>query len=125
MGRKGGIYTLKRGLRNFDDMMFLVTGKRLRNIAGAAFNNFGEEVTKKASKKVAELFSGPEEPEVAPDSPYRVLGINPDAPDFLVRAAYKANMKKYHPDGESPNEEIAKKVNQAYDQICLEREMSK
>lgn len=116
---------LKRGLRNFDDMMFLVIGKRLRNIAGAAFNNFGEEVIKKASKKVSELFSGPEEPELALDSPYRVLGINPDAPDFLVKAAYKANMKKYHPDGESPNEETAKKVNQAYERICIEREISK
>ena len=125
MAGKGGARSLKRGLRNFDDMMFLVTGKRLRNIAGAAFNNFGEEVTKKASKKVSELFSGPEEPEVALDSPYRVLGINPDAPDFLVRAAYKANMKKYHPDGENPNEETAKKVNQAYERICLEREISK
>lgn len=116
--------TLKRGLRNFDDILHIVTGKRMKNIAGAVLNNFGDELVKKGSKKVSGLFSSPEEVESI-DSPYRVLGINPEAPDFLVRAAYKSLMKMYHPDGKSPSEDMARKINQAYDHICLEREMPK
>ena len=117
--------SLKTGLRNFDDILHIVTGKRMKNIGGAALNSFGEELTKKVSKKLADFFVGCEEADLPIDSPYRVLGVNPDAPDFLVRAAYKSCMKVYHPDGKSPDEAMAKKVNDAYERICLEREISK
>ena len=30
--------------------------------------------------------------------PYATLGVTPDAPDFVVQAAYRACIKKYHPD---------------------------
>lgn len=114
-----------QGLRNFDDTLHIVTGMRMKDVAKVFFNTFGEELTKKISKRAAEFFTMPDEVKLPDDSPYRVMGINPDAPNFLVRAAYKANMKKYHPDGGAPNDEMAKKVNQAYEQICREREMPK
>lgn len=30
--------------------------------------------------------------------PYATLGVTPDAPDFVIQAAYRACIKKYHPD---------------------------
>ena len=114
---------VKRTVRNVDDVLYLITGKRLKDITRAAFNSFGEELVRKATRKVTNFF--PENQETISESPYTVLGVNPEAPDFLVRGAYKTLMKKYHPDGETPNEELAKQINTAYDQICLEREMSK
>jgi len=30
--------------------------------------------------------------------PYATLGVVPDAPDFVIQAAYRACLKKYHPD---------------------------
>lgn len=114
-----------QGLKNFDDALYILTGVRMKNIAKSFLNSFGEDITRKVSKKAAEFFTFPDEVKLPDDSPYRVLGVNPDAPDFLVRGAYKVLMKKYHPDGEAPNEEMAKKINHAYDQICTEREMPK
>jgi len=108
-------------MRNIDDMLYLFTGRRLRDVVGRGVTLFGDQIARKAS----EAFTGTEEMEVPEDSPYRVLGINPDAPDFLVRAAYKSLMKEYHPDGKNPDEVMAMKINGAYERICLEREMPK
>lgn len=118
MAKRGQV---KRAVKNVDDMLYLFTGKRLKNVVGQGINLFGDQI----AKKVTNIFAGENGAEVPVDSPYRVLGINPSAPDFLVRAAYRAMQKKYHPDGESPNEELSKQVNNAYERICLEREISK
>jgi len=118
MAKRGQV---KRAVRNVDDMLYLFTGKRLKYVVGRGVNLFGDQV----AKKVTNIFAGTNDEEVPDDSPYRVLGINPDAPDFLLRASYKVMMKKFHPDGETPNEELAKKINNAYERICLEREISK
>ena len=112
---------VKRTVRNVDDMLYLFTGKRLKDVVGRGISIFGDQLTKKATN----MFAGANDVEMPEDSPYRVLGINPDAPDFLLRASYRVMMKKFHPDGETPNEELAKKINDAYDRICLEREISK
>ena len=118
MAKRGQV---TRAVRNIDDMLHLVTGKRLKDVVGRSINIFGDQLAKKATN----MFAGTNDVEVPPDSPYRVLGISPDAPDFLLRAAYRAMQKKYHPDGESPNEELSKQVNNAYERICMEREISK
>lgn len=112
---------VKRTVRNVDDMLYLFTGKRLRDVVGRGINLFGDQIAKKAGN----MFAEPNETELPADSPYRILGINADAPDFLVKASYRANMKKYHPDGETPNEAMAKLINEAYEQVCLERDMPK
>ena len=52
--------------------------------------------------------------------PYRVLGLEPDASDDEVKAAYRRLAKKYHPDvnGGSPEAEAKmKEINAAYSQI--------
>jgi curved DNA-binding protein CbpA len=50
---------------------------------------------------------------------YSVLGVLPDVPADVIRAAYLAHAKRHHPDtgGESVDEEILKELNEAYE--CL------
>lgn len=48
---------------------------------------------------------------------YDLLGVSPTADDFVIAAAYKALMRKYHPDangGSKGAQEKAKLLNQAY-----------
>lgn len=60
-------------------------------------------------------------------NPYEVLGINPNASDEEVKAAYKNLARKYHPDNYSDNplsdlaEEKMKEINEAYDSIMDQR----
>jgi len=104
---------VRRTVRNVDDMLYLFTGRRLRYVVTRGVSLFGNEITKKATSIFGE--------EVPEDSPYRVLGINPDAPDFLVKAAYKSHVKRAHPDVGGDAEEF-KRIQKAYEQIALERE---
>ncbi len=59
--------------------------------------------------------------------PYKVLGISPNATNEEVKAAYKALVKKYHPDNyaDSPISDIAEEkmqeINEAYDEILRQR----
>lgn len=55
---------------------------------------------------------------------YAVLGLAPCASDTVVRAAYKAMMKQHHPDVGGGDEETAKKLNEAYEKICISRGMA-
>lgn len=56
-----------------------------------------------------------------PASPYDVLGVSLDAEPEVVDAAYRALMKKYHPDrgrGQpAEGRERAQAINAAYDEI--------
>lgn len=56
------------------------------------------------------------------NSPYKVLGVDPDAEEQVVKAAYKAKAKLFHPDygGASSSKKMAE-INQAYDRILKER----
>ena len=53
-------------------------------------------------------------------SPYRALGLDPSAPDDLVRLAYKWLAQRCHPDHGGDAQAMAK-LNQAYQQIVKER----
>lgn len=56
-------------------------------------------------------------------NPYEVLGVSPDADEETVKKAYRALVKKYHPDKyvNTPMAEVAsekmKEINRAYDMI--------
>lgn len=60
--------------------------------------------------------------------PYKVLGVSPTASDEEIKEAYRALVKKYHPDryANSPMQEQAqeklKEINLAYDTITKQRE---
>ena len=56
--------------------------------------------------------------------PYSILGVNPNATDEEIKAAYKNLVKKYHPDNyddNNPLKELAndkmQEINSAYDEI--------
>ena len=55
--------------------------------------------------------------------PYEVLGIQPNATDDEVKAAYRALARKYHPDNYADNplsdlaQEKMQEINEAYDTV--------
>ena len=49
--------------------------------------------------------------------PHKALFLHKGAPDKLVKSAYKILVKKYHPDGDSPNETLFERVKCAYEEI--------
>lgn len=61
------------------------------------------------------------------NNPYEVLGIQPNATDEQVKAAYRELAKKYHPDnyGDNPLSDLAEEkmqeINEAYDAIIRMR----
>ncbi len=61
------------------------------------------------------------------NDPYSVLGVSRDATDEQVKAAYKTQARKYHPDNYADNplsdlaSEKMKEINEAYDAIMEER----
>ena len=120
MATKSSAKQVKRALRNTDDILYILTGKRLRHVAGRAVNAFGAEL----GKKVTNFFAGPEEEELPPDNPYVILGVHPDAMDIVVKASFRALARQYHPDvnpGDKSAEERFKQINAAYHAILEER----
>jgi len=54
--------------------------------------------------------------------PYQTLGLDRDADDEVVKAAYRSLSRKYHPDsGKSPNADKMKQINSAWEAIKKER----
>lgn len=51
-------------------------------------------------------------------SPFKILGVDPSAEQEVVKAAYKAKSKMYHPDKPTGSNEKMKEINAAYVQIC-------
>jgi curved DNA-binding protein CbpA len=48
---------------------------------------------------------------------YRVLQVDPSAHEVVIRAAYHALARRYHPDGETPDPDHMAELNHAYDQL--------
>lgn len=57
------------------------------------------------------------------ENPYKVLGVDPTAEEAVVKAAYKAKARLYHPDPPRAGGSTRKmvEINQAYDRILKER----
>lgn len=69
----------------------------------------GEEAIKKGGTKMKDY--------------YKVLGVSPGAPTEVIKAAYRALMKKHHPDV-GGNPETAKEIEEAYRNLTLALEPS-
>jgi len=95
-------------LKDVDDVVHIITGKRLNQHAQRAWELFGPGAKVK-------------EEETESDDPYAVLGVRRDAADVVVKAAFRKLSKLYHPDGETPDPEKFRRVKEAYDKIEQER----
>jgi len=57
-----------------------------------------------------------DEPKHRTNGPYKVLGVSPDAPDEVIKAAHKVLARKYHTDL-GGDEEKMKQINSAFEEI--------
>lgn len=118
---KGFVAKAKKELRDFDDIFYLFTGRRLKHVAGRGIDLFGEE----ARKKLTRLF-WPEEPELPDDNPYAILGVHPEALDIVVRGAFRSLAREYHPDtGQKPDVKKFQQATEAYEAIMKARKKAK
>ncbi len=95
-------------LRDADDVVHMLTGKHLNQLAKKGLEMFGENIERKliSEREVAE-----------PGSPYALLDVRPDAADIVVRAKYRILKKALE---KMPDE--LEKLEKAYKQIAQERE---
>lgn len=97
-------------LRDVDDMVYLITGKRIKNLVARGLDLFGEDVKRK--------FTGEELRRDDPNDPYNILEVRPDASDIVIRAAFRAKAREYHPDtGTHPNPQAFQRAKEAFDKI--------
>ena len=75
----------------------------------------GQRATDGRGRGRADPRRDPNEPTLA--EAYRTLGLDPDADDAEVRAAYRERVKAVHPDTDSGDEEQFKRVNRAYERL--------
>jgi len=62
----------------------------------------------------------PPPPEVDPDDPYFILGVHEKAPDYVIKAAYKAAAKQVHSDAGGTDKDMAR-INGAMAEIARRR----
>ena len=97
---------LAQTIRDVDDIIHILTGRRIPHFAHQAYTLFTQEKSRQKQGY----------------DPYRVLQVHPGASMVVVNAAYKSLAKLYHPDsGTTPNVEMMKEINQAYDEIKRQR----
>ena len=96
---------LIRFLRDADDLVRIITGKRIPNLVRRSFDLFGKE---------AEGVEKSLKPELG--SPYAVLGVRPDAANIIIKASYKSLIRET----EDPVKQ--KEIRDAYQQIAQLRE---
>lgn len=110
---------LLKALRTADDVCRITTGRRLNEVAANVIEFFGEDFLGKAASKEEDI------EEINRKLPYITLGVNPDCPNVVLRASYKAMIKECHPDGAHPDTEKASRINLAYEDICKQRGIPK
>lgn len=102
---------VKETIKEIDDILHTVTGHRTPYWSKWLWEKLGpkgyrEEVV----------------PTQAADDPYAVLGIDPNCIPSDVVYTYRQLAKKYHPDNlETGDEAMFKKITEAYEEICRER----
>lgn len=121
MANKLSSKTAVKFLKDCDDMVELITGKRIKDFVRRGINLYGEEL-----KRAAAGFVLGKEEELASDNPYRVLGCRPDADDLVVKGKYRQLVFKYHPDtGSAPDAKAFQAVVEAYNAIDEARKKAK
>lgn len=99
-------------LRDVDDTVKMLTGRRIPNLVANGFELFGVH-----EKEV------PPAPEFDINDPYFILGVRPEAHDIVIRGAFRALARELHPDtGTKPDARQFQRVTEAYDRIIQDRQ---
>lgn len=102
--------TVKQFIRDTDDALNIATGRRLPWWGKFLWNNIRPRL-------VGNMLQDSQ----VVDDPYRVLGLHSGASMRVVKAAYRALAQDTHPDRGGDPEQF-KKVQEAYERICKERQ---
>ena len=102
--------TVKQVIRDADDTVHIITGRRLPWWGKFLWNNIRPRL---AGNILQDMQVG--------DDPYRVLGLHSGASMRVVKAAYRALAQDTHPDRGGDPEKF-KRVQEAYEKICQERQ---
>ena len=102
--------TIKQFIRDADDSVHIITGRRLPWWGKFLLNNIRPRL----------LGNMLQDTQVA-DDPYRVLGLHSGASMRVVKAAHRTLAMESHPDRGGDAEQF-KKIQQAYERICKERQ---
>jgi len=106
--------TTVKFLKDVDDVMHVLTGKRIKDVAAKAAEIFGRDIVNMLMSEAPVHLSA--------DDPYNILEVRPDASDLVVKAVYRAKVKLLHPDNkETGNAEQFKRIQEAYDKIIQAR----
>ena len=102
--------TVKQLIRDADDTVRIITGRRLSWWGKFLWNNLGPRSVKDVLHDTQ-----------AVDDSYQVLGLHSGASMRVVKAAYRALAQENHPDhGGDPRR--FKQIQEAYDKIVRERQ---
>ncbi|GEM_PF-3372572 len=82
------------------------------------------ELTGQMSEILRRMLSGRPQTPHQDSSPYRVLGLDPSAPDEVVKLVYRRLAKHLHPDMPGGNAEAMVRINKAYEDIARQRKGS-
>lgn len=88
------------------------------NTLFSIFSYIRDEYKKESQQRQA-LVTAPH-----PD-PYEVLGISPSATPEQITQRYRDLAKIFHPDMQGGNIEAMARLNEAYEQICHEKDLTK
>ena len=114
---------LLRGARNSDTLFHIFTGKKFKDLAVKAAELYGEDLLHKLEAKFFPPDSDEDKILSQVTDPYKVLGVRPDAYDFVVKSAFRELVRQYHPDVGRQKDAIKfQKVVECYNAIMQSRQ---
>ena len=110
----------------FTDFMDSVLNSKVGQEIGSALSDgirkrFGIQQNIDFSQLKKEARGIGEEIRKSNQDPYKILGVSPDAEETVIKAAYKAKGKLYHPDIDKSDGHKMSEINQAYQKISKQR----
>ena len=98
----------------FDDKLRQVLGLPLKvKVVDEKLKRQAQEAGEKIRKRMKEDYRC-----------YKILGVDPSAEEEVVKSAYKAKARLFHPDHTGSDKRMAE-INQAYEDICKLRGWSR
>lgn len=112
MARKSTAKQIINLIKDADDMVELITGKRIHQFVQRGIELYGTDIKSKLKSSILGVAEDSE------DSPYRVLHCRKEASDAVVRGKYRLLVLDLHPStGTHPDEAEFRRVVEAYNAI--------